>query len=43
VKERVVRDAPEQVLGWIARVGELVLAQKFVSGDLRRLDKVPLP
>jgi very-short-patch-repair endonuclease len=42
-KERVVRDAPERVLDWITRVGELVLAQKFVSGELRRMDTVPLP
>lgn len=35
VKERVVRDAPEHVLTWIARIGELVLAERFVAGDLR--------
>ena len=28
---------------WITDVGELVLAQKFVSGELRRMDSVPLP
>ncbi|MBL8546763.1 MAG: DUF559 domain-containing protein [Hyphomonadaceae bacterium] len=38
-----VRDAPEHVLDWIARVGELVLAGKFVGGELRRLDHVPRP
>lgn len=43
VRESVVRDALEHVLDWIARVGELVLANKFVSNDLRRLDKVPRP
>jgi len=43
VKERVVRDAPEHVLDWITRVGELVLANKFVGGELRRLDYVPRP
>lgn len=43
VKERVVRNAPEHVLAWITRVGELVLEGKFVSGDLRRMDTVPLP
>ncbi len=43
VKERVVRDAPEHVLAWITHVGELVLEGKFVSGDVRRMDTVPLP
>ncbi len=43
VKERVVRDAPEHVLAWITCVGELVLEDKFVSGDLRKMDTVPLP
>ena len=43
VRERVVRNAVEHVLTWITRVGELVLATKFVPGALRRLDTVPLP
>jgi very-short-patch-repair endonuclease len=43
VKEHVVRNGIEHVLTWIAEVGALVLATKFVSGDLRRLDTVPLP
>ncbi len=43
VKERVVREGTEHVLAWITRVGELVLANKFVPGALRRMDTVPLP
>ncbi len=43
VREVVVRTDVEFVLRWIARVGALVLAEKFVSGDLRRLDTVPRP
>ena len=43
VSERVVRDGVDQVLAWIAKVGRLVLETKFVSGDLRRMDSVPLP
>lgn len=43
VKERVMRDAPEHVLVWITRVGELVLEDKFVETKLRRMDTVPLP
>ena len=43
VNERVVRDAPEQVLDWIAAVGALVLETKFVPGSMRRMDTVPLP
>ena len=43
VKERVVRDGTEHVLAWIAEVGELVLATKFVPASMRRLEKAPLP
>jgi very-short-patch-repair endonuclease len=43
VKEHVVRDGMEHVLDWIPCVGELALAGKFVGGDLRRMDTVPLP
>jgi very-short-patch-repair endonuclease len=43
VKERLVRDAPEHVLAWIKRVGELTLENKFVETNLRRMDHVPLP
>jgi very-short-patch-repair endonuclease len=43
VKEQVVRDAPDQVLAWIAKAGALVLETKFVPDALRRMDKVPLP
>jgi very-short-patch-repair endonuclease len=43
VKEHVVRDAREYVLEWITRVGELVLENKFVETNLRRMDTVPRP
>jgi very-short-patch-repair endonuclease len=43
VKERVVRDGVDHVLAWLTQVGDLVLATKFVPGDMRRLDTVPLP
>ena len=43
VKERVVRDSMEHVLAWIGEAGELVLVNKFVAAELRRMDTLPLP
>jgi very-short-patch-repair endonuclease len=43
VNERVVRDGVAHVEAWITEVGSLVLQGKFVRGELRRLDTVPLP
>jgi very-short-patch-repair endonuclease len=43
VRERVVRDAMEQALAWIVRVGEMRLAKQIAPLELRRMETVPLP
>ncbi len=43
VNELVVRTDEDLVVRWIERVGMLVLSNKFVAGELRRLDTVPRP